>query len=86
MGGGVFVAVESAGASARTGPWRTVESVELANPELGVVTQHQPSTRLSGRRPSGRVRSRILRFYDAASRAIPGTMYRAKYPRNPSSS
>jgi putative transposase len=47
---------------ARTGPWKTVEDVELAT--LGWVhwQQHQPPARLPQRRTAHKVRSRVLRY------------------------
>jgi len=38
---------------ARSGPWKTVEDVELATLGWGLLAQHQPSPRLPQRHPTG---------------------------------
>jgi hypothetical protein len=45
---------------ARTGPWKTVEDVQLAS-RLGALAQHRSTTRLPQRHPTRRVRSHVLR-------------------------
>ncbi|ELU61153.1 hypothetical protein PCS70012_02316, partial [Streptococcus pneumoniae PCS70012] len=45
---------------ARSGPWKTVENLELANPRLGALAQHAAPPQLPRRRPARRVRERVL--------------------------
>lgn len=46
---------------ARSGPWKTIEDLELGTPGLGELAQHQPPAQLPRRPAAGRVRSRVLR-------------------------